>query len=179
MLEDMTNDLESLREIISLCDLFLTIQDNVIYFLHQSAKDFLLAGAFHVIFPSGREEAHYEVFSRSLQAMSRTLQRNIYGLDGLGYPIEKVEQPDSDPLAVLHYSCSYWIDHLCHWNSSSSTNHKVDLQDGGVVDRFLRQNFLYWLEALSLCKSFSKGVVSMEKLETFMLVIYNPVILYI
>jgi hypothetical protein len=29
---------------------------------------------------------------------------------------------------------------------------------------FIRQNYLYWLEALSLCKSVQKGIVSMARL---------------
>jgi hypothetical protein len=34
MLEDMSNDLESLWEIIGLCGSFLTIQEGTIYFVH-------------------------------------------------------------------------------------------------------------------------------------------------
>ena len=33
-LKDITNDLELLREIISLCRLFLTMRDNTIYFMY-------------------------------------------------------------------------------------------------------------------------------------------------
>jgi hypothetical protein len=39
-----------------------------------------------------------------------------------------------------------------------------DLQDGGAVHIFLKTLYLYWLEALSLSKSMSKGVLSMVKL---------------
>ncbi|KAK3946552.1 NACHT domain-containing protein [Pseudoneurospora amorphoporcata] len=40
------DDLESLEEIIRLCGSFLTIRERTIYFVHQSAKDFLLGNAF-------------------------------------------------------------------------------------------------------------------------------------
>ena len=173
MLEDIADDLESLREIIGLCGSFLNIRDGTIYFVHQSAKDFLLTEAFNIIFPFGREEAHYAVFLRSLLVMSKTLQRDMYGLRALGYPIKQVKQPSLDPLAASRYSCIYWVDHLCDWNPSSSTNYKVDLQDGGAVDSFLRKKYLYWLEALSLCKSMSEGVLSMAKLEALIQVIYR------
>jgi hypothetical protein len=165
MLDEMVDDLESLQEIISLCGSFLTIQENTVYFVHQSAKDFLRTKAFKEVFPSGREEAHYLIFSRSLQVMYKTLRRDMYSLCTLGYPIEQVKQPELDPLATSRYSCTYWVDHLCDWNPSSSTNQPVGLQDGGDVDMFLRKKYLYWLEALSLCKSMSEGVVSMAKLE--------------
>ena len=157
MLEGMSNDLESLREIIGLCGSFLTIREGTIYFVHQSAKDYLFEKAFNEIFPSGRKEVHYVIFSRSLQV--------IYSLHALGYPIELVKQPDPDPLAASRYSCIYWVHHLCDWNSKSGANHKIDLQDGGMVDEFVRKKYLYWLEALSLCRSMSEGVLSMAKLE--------------
>jgi len=73
MLEDMSDDLESLREIIGLCGSFLTIQEATIYFMHQSAKDYLFIKAFNKIFPSGSGEAHYIIFSRLLLVMSRAL----------------------------------------------------------------------------------------------------------
>jgi hypothetical protein len=165
MPEDMSDDLESLREIITLCGSFLIIRESTIYFVHQSAKDYLVTKAFDEIFPSGREESHYVIFSRSLLVMSKTLRRDIYSLGALGYPIEQAEERDPDPLAALRYSCIYWVDHLCAWNYNSYANHRVDLQDKGVVDEFVRSKYLYWLEALSFCRSMSHGVVSMAKLE--------------
>jgi hypothetical protein len=168
-LEDMEDDMEQLQEIIGLCGSLLTIRDSTIYFVHQSAKDFLFKEASNIIFPSGSKDAHKDVFSRSLLAMSNTLRRDIYDLRRPGYPIEQVKQPNPDPLVASRYSCIYWIDHLCDWNPSfltnNTANHNVLLQDGGAVDNFLGQKYLYWLEALSLCKSMSKGVVSMAKLE--------------
>ena len=114
---------------------------------------------------------------KSLETMSKTLRRDIYRLRALGYPIERVELPDPDPLAASRYSCIYWVDHLCDWNSNSWVNHRVDLQDGGIVDVFVRKKYLYWLEALSLCRSMSEGVLSMAKLEALIQVILRLAIL--
>ncbi|KAF2806410.1 uncharacterized protein BDZ99DRAFT_501246 [Mytilinidion resinicola] len=161
---DAVDDLE-LQEIISLCGSFLTVRDRIVYFVHQSAKDFLLEKVLDNIFPPSREDFHHTIFSRSLQNMSRILQRDIYSLGALGYPAEQVKEPDPDPLAALRYSCIYWIDHLCEWNPRFSNNYRVALHDRGTVDSFVRQKYLYWLEALSLCKSMSEGLVSMAKLE--------------
>ncbi|KAK1240176.1 hypothetical protein MKX08_007618 [Trichoderma sp. CBMAI-0020] len=44
-------------------------------------------------------------------------------------------------------------------------NSKEELRDGSVLDAFLRQKYLYWLEALSLLRSMSNGMISMTKLE--------------
>ena len=68
------DDLEFLWEIIGLCGSFLTVRADTIYFVHQSAKDFLFANVFDEVFPSGTEEAHYVIFSKSLQVLSRTLR---------------------------------------------------------------------------------------------------------
>jgi hypothetical protein len=165
-LEDIANDLELIREIIALCVSFLTLREETIYFVHQSAKDFLLARAAKEVFPSGREYVHYTIFARSLETMSKTLQRDMYGLEVLGYPIEDVEQLDPDPLAASRYSCMYWVDHLRDSNPKSSTGYVDSLQDGGVVDVFLRKKYLYWLEALSLYRSIPKAVVSMAELRS-------------
>ncbi|KAF2190904.1 HET-domain-containing protein, partial [Zopfia rhizophila CBS 207.26] len=166
VLEDIADDLELIREIVSLCGSFLTIRQGTIYFVHQSAKDFLFTKAVGEIFPSGTEEAHCAIFSRSLQVMSKTLRRDMYSLRALGYPAEQVELPDPDPLAPSRYSCIYWVDHLYDWSLSSSATSSADLQDGGAVHEFVRKKYLYSLEALSLCKNMSKGVVSIAKLET-------------
>lgn len=176
MLEDTSDDLESLGQIIGLCGSFLTIREGTIYFVHQSAKDYLLIKASDKIFPSGKEEAHYIAFSRSLQVTS-TLQRDIYKLRAPGYPIKQVKPPDSDPLQASRYSCIYWIRHLCDSISSPDTTQSADLQDGGKVDIFVRNKFLYWLEALSLCKGMSEGLLSMTKLDALIQVIPRSTLL--
>jgi hypothetical protein len=170
-LEDMVDDLDSVRQIVGLCGSFLTIRGSTVYFVHQSAKEFLSTKAVNELFPSGIKEVHYAIFSRSLQVMSKTLRRDMYSLGTLRYPSDQIEQPNPDPLAALRYSCISWIDHLCDWNPSSSAHYRVALQDGGAVDSFLRNKYLYWLEALSLCKSMSKGIISMAKLEALTYVI--------
>jgi hypothetical protein len=163
-LDDITNTQEK-QEIINLCGSFLTLREDTIYFIHQSAKDFLLSKASTTILPSGSRDIHCIILSRSLQAMSRTLCRDMYGLGALGYPAEQVKLPFPDPLAMSRYSCIYWIDHLCNSIPNPPTDHDISIHERGAVDEFIRKKYLYWLEALSLCKRMSKGVVSMAKLE--------------
>ncbi|KAF2752525.1 HET-domain-containing protein [Pseudovirgaria hyperparasitica] len=162
-LDGLVEDAESLSELVSLCGSFLTLRDRTIYFVHQSAKDFLLAKAANKVFPSGTGVAHHGVFTRSLEILSRTLRRDIYKLKAFGCLVGEAQQPDPDPLAAARYSCVYWIDHLRDSNLLSSMSHEA-LQHGGIVDIFFRSKFLYWLEALSLCASIPKGVVSMTNL---------------
>ncbi len=139
-----------LAEIIGHCGSLLALREHTVFFVHQSAKDFLLNDGSREIFPSGITEVHRLIFLRSLDIMSRTLRRNIYDLDTPGFPIERVKQPPSDPLAVVRYSCIYWTGHL--HESSNILRCGEQPEDGGLVDTFLRQNYLYWLEALSLLR---------------------------
>jgi hypothetical protein len=44
-LENFVNDLRSVQEIISLCGSFLTLREDTVYFVHQSAKDFIFTNA--------------------------------------------------------------------------------------------------------------------------------------
>jgi hypothetical protein len=162
-LEDL-DDLESVREIVGFCGSFLTLREDTVYFVHQSAKDFLFEKAYNEAFPDGSEAVHRTIFSRSLAILSRTLHRDMYSLEAPGYPIENVKLPEPDPLVVSRYPCIYWIDHLCDSKPESMENRVDDVQVPGAVEDFLREKYLYWLEGFSLCKSVGRGVVSMEKL---------------
>jgi hypothetical protein len=158
-------DLESVRDIIGLCASFLFLQDDKVRFVHQSANDFLIEEAPNSIFISAKDEVNHGIYLRSLKAMHNTLHRNMYSLDSPGFSVEEIQRPDPDPLRAMRYSCDYWIDHLCGSDPSSSTHHRADLEEGGSLDTFLRKRYLNWLEALGLCKSMSRGVLSMAKLE--------------
>jgi hypothetical protein len=159
-LEDVSSDM---REIISLCGSFLTVREDTVYFVHQSAKDFLFKEASHEVFPNGTEEIHRAIFSTSLAHLSRTLHRDMYSLKAPGSAIEKVKLPPADPLVASRYPCVYWIDHLHDSKPKSWANSVVGLQMR-VVHNFLKEKYLYWLEGLSLCRSLGTGVVSITKL---------------
>ena len=170
--EDMTDDdHESLAEVIGLCGSLLTLRESTIYFVHQSAKDFLLAKASDDIFPSGVNREHYNLFSRSLQVMSKTLRKDVYSLRRPGVFIEQVKQPDPDPLAVARYSCVHWGDHLM--GSDVRENELDDIKDGGLVCCFLGTSYLYWLEALSLMKRLTDGIAMIINLESWLQVSYS------
>ncbi len=65
-LEDIADNHESLAVIIGLCSSPLTLRENTIYFVHQSAREFLLKKASGDNFPSGVPDVHYTIFSQSL-----------------------------------------------------------------------------------------------------------------
>ncbi|KAJ5389886.1 NACHT-domain-containing protein [Penicillium cataractarum] len=159
----VSGNLKALEEIVGLCGSFLTLQKHTVSFVHQSAKDFLLDKASADIFPDGDEDLHYKIFLRSLQTMANTLRRDIYALGTPGYCIEELSQPDPDPLAPARYACVFWVDHL--QDCGPKKRAKDDLHEGGIVDRFLKRDFLHWLESLCLLEALPEGVVSMLSLE--------------
>jgi hypothetical protein len=165
---DMPGDYEDLAGIIGFCGSFLTLREHTISFVHQSAKDYLAEHASAEIFPDGRTEEQQRIVSRSIEAMDKVLERDVYGLRHPGCSINKVEQPDLDPLAPIRYACVYWVDHLCE----KSSHDEVGLYDNGTIDVFLRKHFLHWLEALSLIKGISDGVLAIAKLIGLLTVSY-------
>jgi hypothetical protein len=169
MPDGVSDDYESLAEIIGLCGSFLTLRERTISFVHQSAKDYLVEHASAEIFPNGRTEEQQRIVSRSIEAMDKALQRDVYGLRHPGCSIDKVERPDPDPLAPIRYACVSWVDHLCEIKSS---HNEVGLYDNGTIDVFLRKHFLHWLEALSLIKGISGGVLAIAKLISSLTVSY-------
>jgi hypothetical protein len=105
MPEGIANDLSSLQEIVSLCGSFLTIRKGTVYFMHQSAKEFLLEWASNTCKRGHfqREAVHFNIFLRSFQVMSTLLRRDIYKLIWPGCPAKQIETPMPDPLASVRY----------------------------------------------------------------------------
>ncbi|KAJ6017869.1 hypothetical protein N7451_001248 [Penicillium sp. IBT 35674x] len=160
--DDLSDDYEALSEIIAVCGSFLTVREDTIVFVHQSAKEFLLKETQNGVFPGGIEAEHYAIFSRSLQAMFKTLRRDIFNLKLPGFPIEKVIPPSPNPLVAAKYACLYWVDHLQHSGCYKKDNICVD--ERGCVGDFLQKHYLHWLEALSILRSLSQGISAMLKL---------------
>lgn len=155
------DDPESLQDIVASCGSFLTLRDNILYFVHQSAKDFLLNKASDNIFPHGITNQHHIVSSRSLEVLSRILRRDIYDLKAPGVSIDDVSPPNPDPLAPVRYLCVYWVDHV----RDAGERALEHLQDGGVVRIFLQRKYLYWLEAMSLQRSIFQAVEAVQELQ--------------
>ena len=160
-----------LEELIRLCGSFLILREQIVYFVHQSAKDFLQGKAMHPdsrrafnkIFPQGTEVVNRTIFSSSLNTMSTVLRRDMYGLEAPGFLIDEVQTPFPDPLHMVRYSCVFWVDHLCDSISDKYMTQR-NIQD--AVQIFLEKKFLYWLEALSLLRAMSAGVIAINRLES-------------
>jgi len=180
-LVEMGGDISDLEELVGLCGSFLTLRDQTIYFVHQSAKDFLQGKATHrasrdafkQVFPLGTEAVNHTIFSRSLNAISIALRRDMYGLKAPGFPISEAQVPSPDPLSAVRYSCVSWVDHLCDFNSDKNTT-RCDIHD--AVQTFLERKYLYWLEALSLLRAMPEGVIAVTRLNGLLVGLYHPIL---
>ncbi|KAK6611208.1 beta transducin-like protein HET-E4s [Botrytis cinerea] len=153
----------SLEEVIQHCGSFLVVRDKKIFFVHQSAKDFLSLKASKTIFPNGISQVHNNVFISSITIMSNTLKRDIYNLRHPGFPIDKVKQLDPDPLTYMRYSCMYWINNLM----DETLKRKEHIQDNGNVHKFLKEHLLHCLEVMSLMGRISESINAISFLESY------------
>ncbi|KAG9229085.1 hypothetical protein BJ875DRAFT_508153 [Amylocarpus encephaloides] len=139
--KNLPEDIKNLERTVGQCRSFLTIRESTVYFIHQSAKDFLYQeNASRELFPSRVAEVHYTVFSRSLQIMSRAPRLDIYSLRTPGISIDQIKPPNPDPLAAVR----------------NTLGNNLTLEDGGL------------LEALSLMGSLSNGIVTIRKLKNWL-----------
>ncbi|KAL2890623.1 Vegetative incompatibility protein HET-E-1 [Ceratocystis lukuohia] len=152
---------QEVEELIALCGSFLTIHNNVISFVHQSAKDYFQEKALGKILPFGIQHQHQTIFLRSLDVLHKELRRDMYNLTAPGYLIEEVPLPQPDPLAAIGYPCFFWVDHLI----DSSADRMISKND--EILAFLREKYLQWLEAVSLLRGISIAGRAMEKLKLY------------
>lgn len=165
--EDVSDDFDPLQDMIGRCGSFLTIREQTVYFIHQSAKDFLLRKCNPPIFSSGEAGMHHKIFQKSLDVMFVTLRRDMYGLRAPGIFIEQIQRPNPDPLGQARYSCVYWIEHLVKVSVCQSKMENFDDGSLNAIHLFLEMKFIHWLEALSLLRAMSDGVLAILQLEEF------------
>ncbi|KAF1835058.1 hypothetical protein BDW02DRAFT_310937 [Decorospora gaudefroyi] len=162
---DEFDDPQAVVDLVSRCGSFLTIRQDTASFIHLSAKDYFMAGNARRVFDIAAVDEHRQVTYRLLSAMRCLLRRDLCGLErSIAQTSGSTRQTKDSILTQIAYACEYWVDHLCASNLTSSATSEDILEDGGVVDLFLQEKFLNWLEALSLCKSLSRGIVTIEKL---------------
>ncbi|KID82919.1 NACHT and WD40 domain protein [Metarhizium guizhouense ARSEF 977] len=144
-----------LPTIVEECGSFLMTRDDKVFIIHQSAKDYVLESCKAGLQSAGDVPGHASIAKRSIEAMSAVLRQNMYDLD-YGLKPDDLKPPEPDPLAMIRYSCTFWVDHLL---SASG----LECSRESVLE-FLKAHFLHWLEALSLMGRLPDGVLSVRTL---------------
>ncbi|EHK39681.1 uncharacterized protein TrAtP1_006810 [Trichoderma atroviride] len=133
-----------IRDMAKDCGSILSIRGGIVYFVHQSAKDYIVEAAARLIFPI--QHQHYKMFEISLDVMSSNLTYNIYGLTNPQIYVDDISHPTVDPLASLRYCCTFWVEHL-----AQGFEH---FEDGSSLHSFLTDKFLCWVESLALKRNY-------------------------
>ncbi|KAH8430190.1 uncharacterized protein LDX57_007860 [Aspergillus melleus] len=161
----IAGNVKDTEKIVKRSGSFLTVRDKTVYFVHQSAKDYLIEKGGQNIFSSGPTAAHRRMFMQSLQALSSNLRRNIYELNLEKPDISVFEiancRPDPDPLFALQYSCTHWLDHYLAANSESSD--RIESPENQDISQFFREHLLHWLESLGLIGEVRHGILSLKR----------------
>ncbi|PYH68303.1 NACHT and WD40 domain protein [Aspergillus vadensis CBS 113365] len=158
------------RDYVTGCKSFLSLRGEMVYFIHQSAQDWLLLNQHQLRdgFPQDHgvleKRIHREILENSIEGMRKTLSENIYQLPYYGIALEEIETPSQDPLAPIRYACQYWAYHL------KEGELKTDIDLLG----FLRQRFLHWLEALALMGIMPETVGIIDMLSSTPAMTSNP-----
>jgi hypothetical protein len=159
-------DNDGLSEFIDLCGSFIIVRENIIYFVHQSAKDYLVTDGAQGLFPAGLQAEHGLVVARSLDSMSKTLTKNMCNLMHPGIPARSASI--NTRLRQIGYVCSFWVAHLVRNlgdNSITGPSYQEYFSDQGRVHKFLLKHLLHWFEALSLIGEIDKGIMGLHSLE--------------
>lgn len=157
--ENLCNDSQALQDLVGSCGSFLTLRKQTVYFVHQSAKDYFSTGSGSNIFSAKQSDAHGLLVDRSLRLMSESLRRDVCNLRRPGIFMREVANDIVSRHIPAHvqYACCYWVHHLKESGDS--------LEENGQEHSFLKKHLLHWLEALSLMRKTSEGVLAINFLE--------------
>ena len=148
-----------------------SLPDSPVRLFHLSFRDFLLdpekrqnpeARQFWV----NEKETHRKLAEHCLRVMNQALRKDICGIQWPGTRRASIQSKRiKDSLRPeVQYACQYWTFHVQKAGDLGS--------DGGPVHRFLQQDFLHWLEALSLIGRASESLQSIRTLQSALQVRY-------
>jgi hypothetical protein len=172
-IQALVEELESLpshgiSEAIARCRSFLTIRDNIVYWIHQSAREYLQSESMSAkIFPGGDPIiTHYSIATRSLNLICQRVHRDMWEIVKPGTLIASLEHLCPDPLQSIAYSCLYWVHHLHECESRSLIGEESRILP--KIKTLMSQKFLYWVEAMSLLNAVPQSIVAMSTLQSLL-----------
>ena len=162
VLSDLPENLHNLsyiEDFVTSCGSFVTIREEFIFFVHQSAKDYLTSGKGSQLFPSGLQSFHGQLARGLVKLMSKYLRRNICelyppGIPGIPQHLTKWGIVGRFLPHHLQYACHYWTDHLNY------SGYRVSKDDEFHV--FLQGHLFHWLEALNLKYHLGASIIKLK-----------------
>lgn len=138
--------------------------------LHLSFRDFLVDGDKTHEFWVDERATHEKLATHCLDILSdnQRLAEDICGLQMPGTFRKDVDSRKIDSCLPpeVQYACLYWVYHL--------KRSMAELHDGHRVLEFLQNQFLHWLEALSLIERLSESIGLIDELQSLIKVSRFP-----
>lgn len=158
LIETSQDNLDSMDKIVKECGSFLTIREDFIEFVHQSASEYIRK---HLLSEAAIVHMHTEVYTYSLNTLIKRLRRDMYGIQDDTIHSRDIIVPDPSPLSTIEYSCLHWVQHL-----REAGIIQAQLSNGTLLYQFMHRVYLYWLEAVSLLEQIPHALLSMHTLHT-------------
>ncbi|XXH05092.1 hypothetical protein Hte_011516 [Hypoxylon texense] len=148
--------------IIRSCGSFLVERGQIVSFVHQSAKEFLLKSELvqHTDFDDSTA-LHQSILVNALQLMGGKLNYNMHGITLPNTSIDEIVKPNDDILAGMRYSCRHWMKHAYDMASPNPGLYVKSMDD---IYEFLKRHFLHWIESLSLLRVMAEGILDIKML---------------
>ena len=161
--DELRQNLQSVQELVEFCGTFLSVREDYIFFVHQSAKDYFIIGKGARVFPIDVWADHNKAALLCFELISHNLRRNIAGFDAPDASPDDLEHGRLDTVIpkAVQYACLYWFTHLEQGSHG-------DIVKESLLDTFLRRNLLNWLEALSLLRKLSDSISVIYSLESLL-----------
>ncbi|KAF3297852.1 hypothetical protein TWF132_004002 [Orbilia oligospora] len=134
----MADHLPDIRRLVKLCGCFLSIENDSVYFIHQSAKDYLVSDHSRLFTTAGTTSRHKNVFNSCIQTLSNpvVLKKDIAGLGWPGTLYTEITTKQRSCVTKIAYACCYWATHLeTFWENDNLQEILLDAKE------FLRHNF--------------------------------------
>lgn len=141
--------------------------------LHLSFRDYLVNSENKGQNPFwvDEEKTHLELATRCLQLMMELLRKDMCGLEQMGVFDSNIdqEQVESYIPAEVQYACLHWV---FQFQGARALKRDFDFEQ---IHVFLKQRFLYWIEALCVMRRISDSIYMIQSLRSLLLV--SPTVL--
>lgn len=159
--EDDSPTFDGLRDLIERCGSFLLLHRDMIYFVHQSAKDYFDKGAGSEIFTSERSLEHVSIARKCLDTLISNLEVCRFpdptSLDDQGSGEDKLRS-----LSRTAYACSHWIHHTIE--SVGQGPLKARLPNEDKILNLLDTYFIPWIHSLGSLKEIGTCIIMVKAL---------------
>lgn len=134
----------------------LSTNEEFVQLLHISFRDFLIdhTRCTDPYFRVDERQIHNNLAMSCLDLLSSSIPQNL----GQTFYADQqaVSSLNGTLTPAIQYACRYWVKHV--------QRAQMELRDNGCVHKFLKQDFLSWIQSVSLIKAFPGAIEGIRDL---------------